>query len=427
MKILKIAWKDFKITYRDMSALMLMIAAPIVMTLVMTFAFSGSSDSGFSIIPVALVNHDDGMFSEMLVSALESENVQEYLSIEKYETLEKAQKQLDQDKVGAVIVIPEDASAMMNMDASNQEAYTDLDELTAEIDLYTNPTRPISGMIVEAIMDSILTQVNAGFAGGLLGFGVLLDQNLVTADELYDGMGEKIGQELEPLFAENQAQIEVETSYWQEDTEEFDWMSYMAPSLAILFLGFSMISSARSILTERENGTFGRLLASPTDTSALIVGKMLGTFLIGLIQVLIFILVSIPLLGLSWGPPIALVLFTLALVLSSASWGIIVASLAKNSGQASALGMAINLVFAAVAGNFVPRMNYPIWLQKIGYLTPNAWGIEGYLKLINGGSFADVQTSILVLLLMSVILLTIASISFSLQYGQALKTGGSHE
>ena len=425
MKFLKIAWKDFNITYRDLGELLLMIASPILMTLVMAFAFSGSGDGGFSAVPVGLVNLDEGMVGQMLAETLQSEQIQDYLTIENYDSLEKAQKELDEDKLGAIIFIPSESSKMMEF--SNQSGFSSIEELSVDIDIFTNPVRPISGMIVEAVMDSILTQLNAGFTGSLLGFSELIQQGTVSIEQLQEGLGEEIGQQLQPMFEENESQINIETKYWEENQEQFSWMEYMAPSMAILFLGFSMTSSARSILNERENGTFGRLLASPTNPGTIIVGKMFGTFLIGLIQVLIFIVISIPLLGITWGPLPVVFGFTLVLVLASASWGIMIASLAKNSGQASALGMAVNLIFAAVAGNFVPRMNYPDWLQQIGYLTPNAWGIEGFMQLIRGGNFSDVRTGFFVLAGMAIVLLVIASVSFTLQYGQIRKSGGKNE
>jgi ABC-2 type transport system permease protein len=426
MKLLKIAWKDFKITYRDISALMLMIAAPLAMTLVMAFAFSGSSDSGFSTIPVGLVNLDqDGTAGTLFVNALSSQEVKEYILPLEFETEEEAREQLDTDKLGAVIIIPAEASLLF--ETENQD-YQRIDEdFPVEIRLITNSTRPISGMIVEAVLDSILTQLNAGFVGGMMGFGELINQGIVTTDELTDGLGIEIGEKLEPLFAENESNIAIETQYLQSEREEFNWLTYMAPSMAILYLGFSMTTSARSILSEREGGTLSRLLTSPTKPGVLIAGKMLGTFMIGLIQVFTFILASIPLLGVQWGNPWTIMIFTCSIVLASASWGIFVASIAKNSGQASALGMAINLVFAAVAGNFVPRQNYPEWLKQIGYLTPNAWGIEGYLNLLNQGTLADISTNIIALVGMAAFLLLMASISFTFQYGQIGKTGGKNE
>jgi ABC-2 type transport system permease protein len=417
MKILKIAWKDFKITYRDITALLLMVAAPLAMTLVMAFAFGTSSGSGFTVIPVALVSNGSDSLSQVVEDILTSEQIQEYLAVQKFSDIETAQKELDRDKFAAVIVVPE--GTIQNFEAMNDFSGDTPIDLTQTITIYTNPTRPISAMIVEAILDSITTRLNAGFAGAIIGFSDLLKGGSVSPQALTEGLGEDIGQNLAPIFEENESQISLEVSYWESNgSDEFSWMAYMAPSMSILFLSFSMTASARTILSEKEKGTFGRLLTSPTRSLAIIVGKMLGIYLIGVIQVFAFIVLSSFILNLSWGPLPVLIIFTLSLVLGSASWGILVASLAKNSGQASALGMAVNLVFAAVAGNFVPRVNYPQWLKDLGVITPNAWGIEGFMALINGGGLHDVRTAILVLTAMAVILISIATFLFTWQYGQ---------
>jgi ABC-2 type transport system permease protein len=417
MKILKIAWKDFKITYRDITALLLMVAAPLAMTLVMAFAFGTSSDTGFTVIPVALVSNGGGDLSQVFEDILTSEQIQEYLTVEKFSDAETAQKELDRDKYAAVVVVPE--GTFQNLESINNLMPDAPVDLTQTITIYTNPTRPISAMIVESILESIITRLNAGFAGAIIGFSDLLAEGSVSSQALTDGLGEEIGQNLAPIFEENESQVSLEISYWEpQNKEEFGWLSYMAPSMSILFLSFSMSASARTILSEKEKGTFGRLLTSPTRSISIIAGKMLGIYLIGVIQVFAFIVLSSFVLNLSWGPLPVVIVFTLALVLASASWGILVASLAKNSGQASALGMAINLVFAAVAGNFVPRANYPQWLKDLGVITPNAWGIEGFMALINGGGFPDVQTAIFVLTGMAVFLIGIATFLFTWQYGQ---------
>ena len=61
-KILIIGWKDFTIIWRDRAALILMLAAPFVLTLGLGFVsgrFSGRT-SGLGDIPVVLVNQDQG-------------------------------------------------------------------------------------------------------------------------------------------------------------------------------------------------------------------------------------------------------------------------------------------------------------------------------------------------------------------------------
>ena len=73
-KILIIGWKDFTVIWRDRAALILMLAAPFVLTLGLGFVsgrFSGET-SGLSDIPVVLVNQDQGALGQALVDVFAS-------------------------------------------------------------------------------------------------------------------------------------------------------------------------------------------------------------------------------------------------------------------------------------------------------------------------------------------------------------------
>src|SRR5204862_6482378 len=73
-KIFIIGWKDFTVIYRDRAALILMLAAPFVLTLGLGFVsgrFSGKT-SGLSDIPVVLVNEDEGALGQALVDVFAS-------------------------------------------------------------------------------------------------------------------------------------------------------------------------------------------------------------------------------------------------------------------------------------------------------------------------------------------------------------------
>ena len=75
-KLLLVALKDFRLIFRDRSALVLMLLAPFLLTIGMgavTGRFSGtSSNSGIEDIPVVLVNQDDGALGSALVDLFTS-------------------------------------------------------------------------------------------------------------------------------------------------------------------------------------------------------------------------------------------------------------------------------------------------------------------------------------------------------------------
>ena len=143
----------------------------------------------------------------------------------------------------------------------------------------------------------------------------------------------------------------------------FDWMAYMAPSMAVLFLMFTVSLGGRSVLAERQWGTLQRLLTSPTSPAQVLGGKISGIFLTGLAQMVILIVFSALVFGVRWGAPVALIVLIVATVFAATGWGALIAAYAKSPGQAMSIGSMMALVFAGLAGNFVPRQNYPEWLQ----------------------------------------------------------------
>jgi ABC-2 type transport system permease protein len=417
-KTLTIAWKDVLITFRDRAGLILMIVTPLALTLVMQFAFgrSGSGDM-LSNIPVALVNQDSGQLSPFIEEAFLSDDLADLVEPQIFMDAREARSAVDADDFAAAVIIPENFSESILPSAyleGNYEAAVEPQQ--AEIEVYVNPTRPISASVIRAILDTILARMNASIVGVQISFTSLIENNLIEPQQL-KVIGEAMGTETAESIADSELiSIKKETLSSSNASGGFDWMSYMAPSMAILYMMFTMTTAGRSILHERDLGTLPRMLVSPSNAPQILGGKMLGVYLTGLLQMGIFILISHFLFNLNWGDPLGVILLTLTLVAAATGWGIMIAAFAKTPGQASAVGTALSLIFAAIAGNFLPRMNYPLWLQKISYVSPNAWGLEAYYDLISGKPLDAVILPTTALLAMSMVLFTIATITFKRQY-----------
>jgi ABC-2 type transport system permease protein len=145
-------------------------------------------------------------------------------------------------------------------------------------------------------------------------------------------------------------------------------------------------------------------------------GKVSGIFLTGLAQMVILIAFSALAFGVRWGAPVALIVLIVATVFAATGWGALIAAYAKSPGQAMSIGSMMALVFAGLAGNFVPRQNYPQFLQQISLVTPNAWALEGFQSLGQGGGLSDVLLPIVALTLMGAILFGVATALFRRQY-----------
>jgi ABC-2 type transport system permease protein len=421
-KILIIALKDLKLAFRDPTALLLMFVAPIALTMIMGFAFGGSDDGpAIEHIPVVVVNHDSGQFSPFLVEALNSADLDTLLDSTTLESDAEARKAVDENRAVAAILIPDGFSnAIMPAGILDRDVTaTDITGLQnptpAEVVIYGDPASQVSVFVVRSVINTILMDFNSSTKAGELVFGQMLSDQTLSTDQLQNLGQDEFQSLLSPILDSNPVVLTtVEVSPSSQQT--FNWLSYSAAGMAILFLMFTMTSSARTILSEKQDGTLPRLMISPTNTFSVISGKMMGVFFIGLAQMLVLILASHFLFKIQWGKPLDVLIFTILLTAAAASWGIFIAAVSKSPGQVSSMGTAVNLLFAAIGGSFVPRFNMPEWLKTASLFTPNALGIEGLTKLVEGGSLSTIQVPILGCLITIGVLLTIATLSFHRQY-----------
>ncbi len=409
-KALNIAWKDLLTMFRDPSALILLLATPFALTLAIAFAFGGltgggGGDTGLADIPVVIVNHDTGALGAYLVQTFESEQLADLLAPTVGEDEAEARVAVDADQAAAVVVIPAGFSEhVMSAAAPGLEQ--------SVIEVYANPTRPISVGIIRSIVDNFVGAVAAGSTAGQVTVSQLLTNGLISPQQATE-LGQEIGQRAGEAADSHLIVLESETV---EGEQGFNWLTYMSPSMAVLFLMFTVTAGGRSVLDERDEGTLPRMLTTPTSAIQVIGGKALGIYAKGLVQLAILMAAGRLLFGVSWGAPSAVAPLALALVGAATGWGMLLAAYARTPGQANSVGTALTLTFAAVAGNFMPRQVLPDWLKTVSYVSPNAWGMEAFIDLTAGGTLADVVMPIAALVLMAAILLGASVLAFRRQY-----------
>jgi len=420
-KLLNIALKDLKIMFRDPSALVWMLAMPIALTLAMAFAFGrltgGGQAAGLSDIPVIIVDLDGGQMSQPIVQTFQSPDLADLIDATTSTDEPAARKAVEEDQVAAAIIIPAGFTEKIIPAALQQGDFAALMEREQSVvEVYASPARPISSSIVRSIVNAVLNRMSAAGAAAQTAITQLIMSGAVSPQDM-----QQIGNEIGMRVGEQAAQVEqmkltVQSAGAQSNSGGFDWMAYMAPSMAVLFLMFTVSLGARSVLAERQWGTLQRLLISPSSPTQVLGGKVSGIFLTGLAQMVILIAFSALAFGVRWGAPVALIVLIVATVFAATGWGALIAAYAKSPGQAMSLGSMMALVFAGLAGNFVPRQNYPEFLQQISLITPNAWALEGFEALGLGGDLQAVLLPIVALTIMGAVLFTIATVMFRRQY-----------
>ncbi|HET6595381.1 MAG TPA: ABC transporter permease [Anaerolineales bacterium] len=411
LKTLLIGLKDLKLIFRDRAALIFMLLAPFLLTIGMGFVtgrFSGGS-SGLSDIPVVLVNLDHEQLGDALADVFTSEELADLMEPTESSDPESARRSVDEDQAAAAVIIPAGftRSILPAEGTSFGEGFSQPEPV--QIEVYTNPSRPLSAGVVKAIVDEFVSRVEEGRIAGMTSISGLIRTGLLDPQNAES--------EARDIF-QNESQTENAAIRLRNDQEgaqalEFDILAFMAPGMALLFLMYTVSYGGRSILAERAQGTLPRLLVSPTSAAQVLGGKVLGVFFTGVAQVGILILASTLFFGVKWGDVLGLTVLILATVFAATGWGMLITALASSPAQIASVGSAMMLIFGILGGSFIDLQQMPAVLQTLSRITPNAWGLDGFTTLALGGTLPNLVEPITALLIMGASLFGVAVVLFS--------------
>lgn len=174
---------------------------------------------------------------------------------------------------------------------------------------------------------------------------------------------------------------------------------------AVFFALFTGVFGILSIYEERRQWTLQRMLVSPTPRSHLLLGKLLGNWVVIMAQ-LLFLLTALTLVAslvletptLIWGVNLpAILLVTAALSLCVSGLGVFIVGLARTPEQVQIFGPMVNMALGVLGGSF--GFSLP---PAVAQISPIYSGVTAFQKLANGQG--DIGLNLLVLLGEGVIL-----------------------
>ena len=184
---------------------------------------------------------------------------------------------------------------------------------------------------------------------------------------------------------ENEAAI-VEVNPMQ-DQRNPTAMQYYSVSILVMYMLYTGMSLAISILADRQNYTFHRIMAAPVRTYSYMSGKLIGQSIIAVCQAIFMIALSHWLFGVDWGRDIgALVIVCLLLIVSSMALGSVIIAYVREEKSIKGLFQFLVITMTAISGGFFPISEVQ---ATVGPFTLSHWAMQSMLRFMMNGGWSD--------------------------------------
>jgi ABC-2 type transport system permease protein len=208
--------------------------------------------------------------------------------------------------------------------------------------------------------------------------------------------------------------IEIIPRVWYNP--ELKSINFIVPGLiATIMMMLGAISTSLSIVSERERGTFEKLIVTPVRPYELVIGKIFPYVILAFIDVIFCMLVGkfwfkVPIKG---SIPLLLCLSTLFLF-SALGLGLFISAIAKTQRVAMLLSMLISLLPTFLLSGFVfPIENMPGALQLVTYLVPARYFLEILRGIfLKGVGLRVLWMNVIWLLIFSLVMVFISAVKF---------------
>ena len=366
-KLFAIAIKDTLVRFTSPMEWLFFLVLPIIFTLVIGSSTGPSSDDR---VKMLLVDQANNSLSETLISTLDDSSS---VKIE-IQSLEDASSALDEKKVSALLIIPENFT---QENLLNQKAELELRQLPNNTDAL------IAQQAVQAVLSRVSSVVDianesVARAESLPGFKF---ESEVARQDYFDSSLK----EAQTLMAESPNRIK-EVKGNTKDSIEFDPRSNASAGQLVTWVFIPLIGLSGTFAYERQKGILRRLLTTPTSKGLYLASTIIGQVLTALVQMILLVLFGIFVMKLNWGhAPLALAVILISSALAAAAMGTMMGAFVKTEGQASGLSVMFGMVMALMGGCWYPLELFPQTVQQIVKVLPTTWAMQGLLDIVLRG------------------------------------------
>jgi len=386
-----IALKDLRLFATDRGALFFFILFPFLFITLFTFMNIGVSED--TRLQLHIVSQEaEGGLSYQIIDALENASDWEIIVMD----YDEAYRAVEDKEISGFVAFPADfTEGVMTGAGTELEVVTDAEA--------TSDRAALSGL-----SQTISSRIGAQYVTASTTIELLIEQGIIAPDDSA-ATGQVIQQILAGQAGGGQSFIEYSTEK-VGDVEEESASNWVIPGYLVMFVFFGAAVGAETIVRERQNNTLERLMASSVRREAILGGIFTGTAAKGLVQILLFWVVGLLAFNMDMGnSPAAVIILSILMVIASAAFAIMLATLVKTQRSAGSIAVLASLVLAPLGGCWWPLFILPQWMQALAKITPHGWATTGFNKLmLFGAEFGAVVPEMLALVGFAVLFSIIA-------------------
>lgn len=363
-RVLAVIRKEFYQIRRDKRTIAIILLMPIMELLLFGYAASTSVDH----MPTVVFNNDIGSESRRLLDGFTNS---QYFDIDYIAfSMEDVEYYIDDGYAKAGIVIPPEFSE--NIKSGKP----------AQIQLLVDGSDPTTAQTILSSAGGVTQSMSVEIIGS----------NAMSAIP-------------QPL--------DLRSRVWYNP--EMSSINFNIPGLiGVILQTVTLMLTSFSIVREREKGTMEQLIVTPISKMELMVGKIIPYVVIGFVDIILALALSIfwfkvPVAG-SIG---LLLLFSVVFLFGALGIGLLISTISKSQLQAMQLSMFMIMPNILLSGYMFPREAMPKVIQTISNVFPLTYFIKVLRGIIlKGNGFMSLKNEFIILVLFGIGVLALATFKF---------------
>ncbi|NGL84607.1 SagG family ABC transporter permease subunit [Streptococcus equi] len=339
--------------FRDRTALLMMVVFPILMILILSFAFKSSFNTAATVPKLTVRYQLEGKETEYqrnFITFLKLLNKELHLEAKETKDIAKAKQKVSEGALTAALEVKSDQNIEVTTNSINQQ------------------NADLINMLVNIYVD-----------------------NAKTYDSIASLYPEAISN-IKKRKIDYIASSSVQTSKGMSSAD------YYAISMFTMITFYSIMSAMNLVLSDRQQGVASRIYLTGVSNSAILLGKLIGGMLATAVQLTLLYVFTRFVLRVNWGTnDWQIIGVTASLVYLSVAIGIGLATGIRNQSFLTVASNAVIPIFAFLGGSYIPlsTLNSAL-INQLSNISPIKWVNDSLFYLIFGGQSNPIPVTLMV-------------------------------